>query len=270
MEFAVVNNGCRLYGIKCGKGPLLLLIHGAGSDSSYFSMAMEELKKDHMVAAYDRCGYSKSKFKDDCRTEDYAVRYSIEQQVQDVKAILDALKTKNAAVVGVSAGGIIALHFAWQYPECVTKLILYEPPFAMEQPYKEKFGQWLAVLQEAAEKKRIASAMLQFHTALGGTDPEAPGISLQQQAQNMENLKIFLYYEMKEFLTYGERHENGIHLSIPCVIGAGTKDADGLCSQAALTNAKVLGCRLSQADGYHNYAQERPKQFAVWLRNNLQ
>lgn len=257
-----------LHCTKCGKGPLLFLIHGAGSDSSYFAMAVEHLQKDHRVVTYDRCGCSKSIWIDGCDPKKRPERFSIEQQVQDAKAVLDALPAEKAVVAGVSAGGIIALQFAWQYPQYVSGLILYEPPFAMEEPQKEKFRQWLTELQRESEKKHIASALLKFHTALGGTDPDAPGISLQKQGQNMENLKVFLYYEMQEFLTYGERQENRIPLTVPCILGAGTKDAAGICSQAAFSNAKALGCCLSRVDGYHNFAQERPQQFAAWIRNN--
>jgi pimeloyl-ACP methyl ester carboxylesterase len=50
---------------------------------------------------------------------------TLEQRMDDVRAILDAASCDRAAVLGVSEGGAMAALFAATYPERVTALILY-------------------------------------------------------------------------------------------------------------------------------------------------
>lgn len=265
MDFSVENNGCRLHVRKEGEGPVLLLIHGAGSDASYFADAAECLRADYTVVTYDRCGYSESVFSKEEKSAVDVSRYRVEQQALDVKAVLDALMTQTALVVGISAGGIVALEFAQQYPEYVSELILYEPALAVCEPHISELADWREQLQEAAAQKRISKALLIFVKALGGIDKGAPQKSLQQQYQNLMNLKVFLQYELQDFLTYSDRLKEDFCLDMPCVLGSGRLDTDGIISKAAETNAKKIGARLSMVDGYHNFAEERPREFAEWI-----
>jgi pimeloyl-ACP methyl ester carboxylesterase len=51
--------------------------------------------------------------------------YSLEVQVADLRAVLDASGTARAALLGWSQGGPIAVAFAARYPERVSHLVLY-------------------------------------------------------------------------------------------------------------------------------------------------
>lgn len=268
MEFAVENGGCRLHCRKEGQGQVVMLIHGVGCDSSCFDSAIEYLKRYFTVVSYDRCGYSGSVFFDEEKQEQMQ-RFETKQQCEDARAVLDAMQTREAIVVGVSAGGIVALELADRYPEYVSKLILYEPPLAVEEPYRDRLDQWRKELQEAARQKRTSRALLIFMKALGGIDPEAPGKSLQQQGQNLENLRVFLYKELQDFLLFWERKGKRIRPSMPCMLGAGRMGETGLFSRAAQGNAQKLGCLLDYVEGYHNFAEEQPKKFADWIRRTV-
>jgi class 3 adenylate cyclase len=50
---------------------------------------------------------------------------SLEQRMDDVRAVMDAVGSKRAALLGVSEGGPMSLLFATTYPERVAALILY-------------------------------------------------------------------------------------------------------------------------------------------------
>ena len=50
---------------------------------------------------------------------------TLEQRMDDVRAVMDAVGSKTAALLGVSEGGPMSLLFATTYPERVSALILY-------------------------------------------------------------------------------------------------------------------------------------------------
>ena len=50
---------------------------------------------------------------------------SLEQRMDDVRAVMDAAGSKRAAIVGVSEGGAMAMLFAATFPERVQSLVLY-------------------------------------------------------------------------------------------------------------------------------------------------
>ena len=50
---------------------------------------------------------------------------TLEERVDDIRAVMDAAGSKRAAIVGVSEGGTMALMFAATYPERVSSLVLW-------------------------------------------------------------------------------------------------------------------------------------------------
>jgi pimeloyl-ACP methyl ester carboxylesterase len=66
--------------------------------------------------------------------------YSLNEQVDDVRAILEALQLESVSVLGSSSGGYLAQQFAVTCPECVDGMVLVgspvslhgRPPFAAE------------------------------------------------------------------------------------------------------------------------------------------
>ncbi|MDP3938075.1 MAG: alpha/beta fold hydrolase [Deltaproteobacteria bacterium] len=63
---------------------------------------------------------------------------STEQRVTDVQAVLDAAGSEKPAIMGVSEGGPLAIHFAAHHPERTRSLVLYgtAPRFAYAPDYE--------------------------------------------------------------------------------------------------------------------------------------
>ena len=58
------------------------------------------------------------------RKNDLPTGYSTRDMAQDLKKAMDVLGISKAHIFGVSMGGMIAQHFAADYPDCVDKLVL--------------------------------------------------------------------------------------------------------------------------------------------------
>lgn len=256
MEFTVENENCTLHGTVQGCGPALLLLHGVACDRMHFRKAVRYLSPYYSVVTYDRRGYS------DSRTGENA-SFSAQVQARDAVRVLDYVGCGSAAVAASSAGGIVALEMAQRYPERVNCLFLHETPLAADAAVQEELDRWHREMAKAAANRNIAKAMSLLVDAMGGYDKEAEPLAPDQQVKNLENLKVFLYHEMDEFLAYGRGHK--VYLTMPCVIASGEMDRSGLFSRHAPETAHSLGCRYLRVPGYHNFAADLPYSYAVTL-----
>jgi pimeloyl-ACP methyl ester carboxylesterase len=111
-----------LYYSEAGTGSPLLLIHGTGAHAHVFDAALPLLAEQHRVIVYDRRGYGRSGSRAAPR-QGY-----LKHQADDAAALLRGLNATPATVVGWSMGAVIGLCLASEYPECVSRLVVFEPP----------------------------------------------------------------------------------------------------------------------------------------------
>ena len=109
--------GHRIHYLVGGEGPPLLLVHGVAMRAEDWSPVLRRLMRTHRVYAPNLLGYGES---DKPRDADYSVR----TQAVLVRDFLDAMKLRDADVMGVSLGGWVALDFAAEHPERVRRLVL--------------------------------------------------------------------------------------------------------------------------------------------------
>ena len=123
----VRSGGCDLYYEALGEGVPILLIHPAGATASTWGSVVEELSRIGRVISYDRRGYARSGRKP---------ARSISAHTADAAAILDSLQTRQAVVVGTSAGAAIAVDLAVRRPALLRVVIAHEFPwrFARHRP----------------------------------------------------------------------------------------------------------------------------------------
>ena len=112
-------NGVSLYYEEHGAGEPILCIHGTGSSSALWRDAAATLMKRGRAIVYDRRGFARSE-----RPEPFVT--SVQQHTDDAAALIDALVTAPAIVIGRSHGGEIAVDLALRYPDRVRALALLE------------------------------------------------------------------------------------------------------------------------------------------------
>jgi pimeloyl-ACP methyl ester carboxylesterase len=114
-------NRLRIHYLQAGtKGCPILLLHGGGLDAAglSFRKTMPALAKRHRVFAPDLPGFGQS--------DPMPVTWRVEECVEFVGRLLDALGLKRAILVGVSMGGAFAVGFTLRAPERVERLVLVD------------------------------------------------------------------------------------------------------------------------------------------------
>ncbi|MEM8685772.1 MAG: alpha/beta fold hydrolase [Pseudomonadota bacterium] len=106
----------RLYYVREGTGPNLVLIHGVGSQHGDWDGVVRALNGRFSILRYDLRGHGASAAPEG--------PYEIEDFTADLKTLMDELDLGQAHVAGFSLGGLIAQSLALTHPERINALAL--------------------------------------------------------------------------------------------------------------------------------------------------
>ncbi|MGB8404076.1 MAG: alpha/beta hydrolase [Mycobacterium sp.] len=115
LEYRTIHGYRRAFRVA-GSGPVILLIHGIGDNSTTWSTVQTKLAQRFTVIAPDLLGHGKS---DKPRAD-----YSVAAYANGIRDLLSVLDVERVTVVGHSLGGGVAMQFAYQFPQLVERLIL--------------------------------------------------------------------------------------------------------------------------------------------------
>jgi pimeloyl-ACP methyl ester carboxylesterase len=118
MQHLTIHGHRRAF-VKTGTGPVLLLLHGLGCDSTTWQPVVAALARHHTVIAPDLLGHGQS---DKPRAD-----YSLGGYANGMRDLLTVLGIDRVTVVGHSFGGGVAMQFAYQFPERTERMILVSP-----------------------------------------------------------------------------------------------------------------------------------------------
>ncbi len=113
-------NGVRLYYELHGSGEPLAMVHGSWADATSWSLVVPGLAESFRVLVYDRRGHSRSERPD--------TPGSVDEDGDDLAALLEALDLAPAHVVTNSFAGNIVLRLATRRSEVFRSLSCHEPP----------------------------------------------------------------------------------------------------------------------------------------------
>ena len=115
--------GVALHYRSRGEGPAVLLVHGMASDALAWEPLAERLAAHGLRAiALDRRGYG-----DSGAPEPYAAT-TVQEQAEDVAALLVALDAAPALLVGDGFGAVVVLELLVRRPELFRAAVLADPP----------------------------------------------------------------------------------------------------------------------------------------------
>jgi 3-oxoadipate enol-lactonase len=167
MGFAV-RSGMRLYWRLEGASehPVLLLLHPLGSDLNLWDRAMPWLTRQLRVLRMDLCGHGAS----DTQPGDL----SLASLSADAVAVMDAARVSQAAVCGLSLGGMIGMSLALSVPERIGALVCACSSARMDAAlWAERIvtirSQGLAAVADAALQRFFSAEFAHAHPEITGT-----------------------------------------------------------------------------------------------------
>ena len=101
-----------------GVGKTVVFINGITMDLHGWDYQVHAFTKHFQVLRYDCRGQG--------LTDKPVMEYTHDIHSTDLKYLIDILKINKVSVVGLSNGGMVALHFALRYPEMIDKLVLVD------------------------------------------------------------------------------------------------------------------------------------------------
>jgi pimeloyl-ACP methyl ester carboxylesterase len=110
------RNGTAIHYETHGSGAPILLTHGVGATSRMWDEQVEEFTDRYRLILWDLPGHGQS--------EAPGRSVTASSLTQDMLAILDAVEANRAVLVGLGAGGLMALRFCHEFPERVRGLVL--------------------------------------------------------------------------------------------------------------------------------------------------
>jgi pimeloyl-ACP methyl ester carboxylesterase len=113
-------NGVSIYYELHGAGDPLALVHGSWTDATGWGLVVPDLAESFRVLVYDRRGHS--------RSERPSAPGSVDEDGDDLAALLEALELAPAHVAANSFGGNISLRLAARRPDVFRSLSCHEPP----------------------------------------------------------------------------------------------------------------------------------------------
>jgi proline iminopeptidase len=120
MEEGFVDaNGVLIYYMIVGRGAPLVVVHGGpGASHDYFLPYLVPLARTNRLVFIDERGSGRSE-----KLED-ATQYTVENMVEDVEAVREALNLGKINLLGHSYGGVLAQAYALKYQKNLLHLIL--------------------------------------------------------------------------------------------------------------------------------------------------
>lgn len=247
-------NGARIHYERAGEGMPVIFLHAGVTDSRLWEPQVAEFSKHFDVIRPDMRGFGKS----DLPPRPWNAR-------ADLLALMDELKLKPAHLVGCSMGGSLALDFALDHPERVSKLVLVDAGVSGQKPDTKYEPLWADV--EAADQAGDHVALNQAEAHLWLDGPYRPKGYVRQELRD-------LFLDMN-----GANMDNdwasapNEHLEPPAIerlsevtartlVVVGDKDLEPMLHTADLLASSIKGARkVVIHDAAHLPSLEHPEEF---------
>lgn len=131
--------------VDAGQGDPLILMHGSGGHLEAYARNIGPLSGNLRVIAFDFAGHG--------FTTHAVTNLEIDDYVDQLAALLDAMDVETAHISGESLGGWVAVKFATRFPKRVAKMVLNTPGGTMANPNVMKRIQTLS--QQAANDPTV-------------------------------------------------------------------------------------------------------------------
>lgn len=148
------HDGTRIAYETEGSGPAIILVDGAMCyrDSGPMRAVAAELASSRTVVLYDRRGRGAS---------GDTLPYAVEREIEDIAALITAVRAP-VALLGISSGGALAALAAARLGDQVSDLVVFEVPYMPEpaRPAADAYARELSTALDAGDRDGAVAAFL--------------------------------------------------------------------------------------------------------------
>jgi pimeloyl-ACP methyl ester carboxylesterase len=152
--------GQKIQYVDVGSGPVVVLLHGLGGNSSNWAFNFAALSAKFRVIAPDQIGFG--------RSDKPLINYRVGTYADFLDKFLEGLNVERASLVGNSMGGWVAALYAIKYPKRVERIVLVDA--AGFAPPKEFDLSTLSGLNPSTREQARYLAGLVFFNPIFKTD----------------------------------------------------------------------------------------------------
>jgi pimeloyl-ACP methyl ester carboxylesterase len=152
--------GQKIQYVDVGSGPVVVLLHGLGGNSSNWAFNFAALSAKFRVIAPDQIGFG--------RSDKPLINYRVGTYADFLDKFLEGLNVEHASLVGNSMGGWVAALYAIKYPKRVERIVLVDA--AGFAPPKEFDLSTLSGLNPSTREQARYLAGLVFFNPIFKTD----------------------------------------------------------------------------------------------------
>lgn len=139
-----------------GSGPDMVFIHGVGCGADDWIPVSRQLQDRFRVLRYDLRGHGRSVIPD--------TAWTMDDFIDDLADLLDALDIDSAHVAGFSLGGIIAQGFAIKHPDRVNQLCLVSTTTGRTPAEIDKALERLSIIQQSPLQEYFDKSIDRWYT----------------------------------------------------------------------------------------------------------
>ena len=238
-----------------GEGPPIVMVHGAGSARWSFDLVRPQLEPHFTVWALNRRGRGDS---EDGRT------YSIEQEFEDVAAVVRAVGSDDTTLFGHSYGGLVCAGAAIRLDR-LRRLVLYEPPMGgvlADEAWIQRFEDRIAGGERAAAVREF------LHDIGGYTHEEIDGMEGTPAWEARLEVAPTVPRELRaeQVLSLDALGLRSL-AAVPCVLLVGSESPDWARRSTDAYATAIDGADVRTLQGHgHGAAVSGPELLAAELR----
>ena len=182
---------------------------------------------------------------------------TVGEMASDVAAAMDALGIRNADVLGVSQGGMIAQYLAIGRPDLVRRMVLAVTLSKNNETVARVIDDWIDMSKRGAMKELVAdmAEKLYSETYVKKYRPLMPLLTILQKPRDVDRFVTLA----KSCLTC-DTYECLGEIKCPTLVIGGRQDKV-VTGEASEEMAKKIGCRLHMYEGLGHAAYEEASDF---------
>ena len=217
-------------------------------DEPAFARFLGRLSSFARLIMFDKRGVGLSDRVPDDRLPD------LETRMDDVRAVMDAVGSERAVVMGVSEGGPMSMLFAATYPERTIALVLYgtAADFTDRQPaYKQDDAAYLVRMEETWGTEAFARHEIEAWGAPGHEDDDRLVAWLASYMRRSASPSAAIALERMNRQINASHALGSIH--VPTLVIARTDDRDFPVADSRHTAERIVGSAFVELPGDEHF-----------------